>query len=240
MDARRAAAPDDPPHDQGASRQGNAPAPAGHQGAEPVLHRRRREVPRYTTDGTADEGQVRRHVRGGVPAAGEASRTTRRSSRKWICESDAAEVHNGYFSIDKKGAWTDTAESNQASRDNAERAYSLIMRDKEKLLSFETQAEVHLLPLRLARGLGQPERLPDLRPARDRHGARAPPDDRARAAALRQPAGRARCAASRSTRSPSSRPRATSSSPRTSRRRSSRTPASASASSKSTSSPPSR
>jgi len=50
----------------------------------------------------------------------------------------AEEVHNGYFSIDKKGGWTDTAENNQGSRDNAERAYNLIMKDKEKLLSFET------------------------------------------------------------------------------------------------------
>src|SRR5690606_4729226 len=36
--------------------------------------------------------------------------------------SNAEEVHNGYFSIDKKGGWTETSESNQASRDNAERA----------------------------------------------------------------------------------------------------------------------
>lgn len=50
----------------------------------------------------------------------------------------AEEVHNGYFSIDKKGGWTDTAENNQANRDNAERAYNLIMKDKEKLLSFDT------------------------------------------------------------------------------------------------------
>lgn len=52
---------------------------------------------------------------------------------------DAAEVHDGYFSIDKKGNWTDTSESNQAGRDNSERAYNLIMRDKEKLLSFESK-----------------------------------------------------------------------------------------------------
>jgi len=50
----------------------------------------------------------------------------------------AEEVHNGYFSIDKKGGWTDTAENNQKGRDNAERAYNLIMKEKEKLLSFET------------------------------------------------------------------------------------------------------
>ena len=48
------------------------------------------------------------------------------------------EVHNGYFSIDRRGGWTDTAENNQAGRENAERAYNLIMKEKEKLLSLET------------------------------------------------------------------------------------------------------
>lgn len=52
---------------------------------------------------------------------------------------DAGEVHNGYFSIDKKGGWTETAENNQTNRDNAERAYNLIMKEKEKLLSFESK-----------------------------------------------------------------------------------------------------
>ena len=46
-------------------------------------------------------------------------------------------VHAGYFSIDRRGRESDTAENNIANRDNAERAYNLIMRDKEKLLSFE-------------------------------------------------------------------------------------------------------
>jgi type III restriction enzyme len=50
----------------------------------------------------------------------------------------AEAVHGGYFSIDKRNTWTDTADNNQASRDNADRAYTLIMREKEKLLSFET------------------------------------------------------------------------------------------------------
>ena len=50
----------------------------------------------------------------------------------------AEESHNGYFSIDKRGGWTDTTENNQTSRENAERAYNLIMREKEKLLSLET------------------------------------------------------------------------------------------------------
>jgi len=50
----------------------------------------------------------------------------------------AEDVHNGYFSIDKKGGWTDTAENNAGNRENAERAYNLIMKEKEKLLSFAT------------------------------------------------------------------------------------------------------
>jgi len=50
----------------------------------------------------------------------------------------AAEVHDGYFSIDKAKRWTDTDEGNQTNRDSAERAYNLIMKEKEKLLSFET------------------------------------------------------------------------------------------------------
>ena len=50
----------------------------------------------------------------------------------------AEEVHNGYFSIDKKGGWTDTAENNAGNRENAERAYNLIMKEKEKLLSLGT------------------------------------------------------------------------------------------------------
>ncbi|AZM82482.1 restriction endonuclease subunit R [Pseudomonas aeruginosa] len=52
--------------------------------------------------------------------------------------SAAEEVHNGYFSIDKKGGWTDTAENNAGNRENAERAYNLIMKEKEQLLSFST------------------------------------------------------------------------------------------------------
>lgn len=53
--------------------------------------------------------------------------------------SDVVEVHDGYFSIDKNRRWTDTAENNQVNRDSAERAYHLIMREKEKLLSFDTK-----------------------------------------------------------------------------------------------------
>lgn len=52
-------------------------------------------------------------------------------------EFDVPTVHNGYFSIDKKGGWTDTAENTQANRDSAERGYNLIMKEKERLLSLE-------------------------------------------------------------------------------------------------------
>ena len=51
---------------------------------------------------------------------------------------EAATVHEGYFSIDRKGVPVDTDENNQTNRDNAERAYNLIMKDKEKLLSLDT------------------------------------------------------------------------------------------------------
>ena len=57
-------------------------------------------------------------------------------------ESDATEVHEGYFSIDKKKiggqaveVFKDTRGDSKADDDT----YNLIMRDKEKLLSFETK-----------------------------------------------------------------------------------------------------
>ena len=50
----------------------------------------------------------------------------------------AEDVHNGYFSRDKQGVWSDTAENNAGNRENAERAYNLIMKEKEKLLDIKT------------------------------------------------------------------------------------------------------
>ncbi len=56
----------------------------------------------------------------------------------------AGDVHDGYFSIDRHGGWTEPdldnegQPRNQRSRDDAERGYNLIMKEKEKLLSFET------------------------------------------------------------------------------------------------------
>src|SRR3546814_14345853 len=56
--------------------------------------------------------------------------------------SEAEDVHDGYFSIDKNKRWTDTADNNQANRYSAERAYHLIMQAKEKLLGFETRLKL--------------------------------------------------------------------------------------------------
>jgi type III restriction enzyme len=51
----------------------------------------------------------------------------------------AEQLHDGYFSIDKRSKRAvNTEEGNQAGREAAEQAYNLIMKDKEKLLSFET------------------------------------------------------------------------------------------------------
>lgn len=47
----------------------------------------------------------------------------------------AEDVHNGYFSADKKGVFKDTS---GATLDD-ENAYNLIMKDKERLLSFDTK-----------------------------------------------------------------------------------------------------
>lgn len=47
-------------------------------------------------------------------------------------------VHDGYFSIDKKGVSVNTDESTQADKDNAERGYQLIMKNKTLLLSFDS------------------------------------------------------------------------------------------------------
>lgn len=47
-------------------------------------------------------------------------------------------AHNGYFSIDRNQRWSDTSDANEAGREAATRAYDLIMRAKEELLSLET------------------------------------------------------------------------------------------------------
>lgn len=59
-------------------------------------------------------------------------------------DTDASEVHNGYFSIDKKGSLASikrgaSGQILASNNDNLERAYHLIMKDKEKLLSFDSK-----------------------------------------------------------------------------------------------------
>ncbi len=50
-------------------------------------------------------------------------------------EFESRDAHDGYFSVDKKKRWTDTEESSK----EAEQAFNLIMKEKEKLLSFDTK-----------------------------------------------------------------------------------------------------
>ncbi len=96
-------------------------------------------------------GRYRRYDADGNPVKGDYARIFEEEYRRAAklpayqslfaeidLDSAAEAVHNGYFSIDKKGGWTDTAENNASNRENAERAYNLIMKEKEKLLSIAT------------------------------------------------------------------------------------------------------
>lgn len=92
---------------------------------------------RYAADGTPEKGDYARIFEEEYRRAAKLPEYN--TLFKEVDLSRAAEeVHNGYFSIDKKGGWTDTEENNQGNRDNAERAYNLIMKEKELLLAFET------------------------------------------------------------------------------------------------------
>ena len=91
---------------------------------------------RYDDDGNPVKGEYARIFEDEYRRA--ANRPEYRALFDGVDVHEAAEsAHEGYFSIDRRGGWTDTAENNQTHRDNAERAYRLIMRDKEKLLGFE-------------------------------------------------------------------------------------------------------
>ena len=56
---------------------------------------------------------------------------------KFLLKSEPAEVHKGYFSIDKKGRKVDSTTSRNSDISDDESAYDLILKDKERLLSFE-------------------------------------------------------------------------------------------------------
>ena len=80
-------------------------------------------------------------------------------------------------------------ENNQAIRDNAERAYSLIMKDKEKLLSFETKLKFIFSHSALKEGWDNPNVFQICALREMGHRTRAPPDHRPRPAPLRQSEG---------------------------------------------------
>jgi type III restriction enzyme len=91
----------------------------------------------------------------------------------------AEDVHEGYFSIDKRGTFSEPDLSqdgglrNQRSRDDAERAYNLIMKDKERLLGFETPLKFIFSHSALREGWDNPNvfqicSLRDIRTERER------------------------------------------------------------------------
>ena len=130
--------------------------------------------------------RYRRYDEAGNPVKGEYARTFEEEYRRFANHPDyqslfrevdltaaVEDVHNGYFSIDKKGGWTDTAENNQTNRDNAERAYNLIMKEKEKLLSLETPLKFIFSHSALREGWDNPNifqicALRDIRTERER------------------------------------------------------------------------
>lgn len=56
---------------------------------------------------------------------------------EYLKRDDASEVHNGYFSIDKKGKIIDSKVKRGQEDSDDVSAYDLIMKDKERLLSFD-------------------------------------------------------------------------------------------------------
>lgn len=104
----------------------------------------------------------------------------------------AESTHKGYFSIDKKtGRAIDSTLKRGSEFSDDISAYDLILKNKERLLSFEEPTRFHLLPFRAARGLGQSQRIPNLhtQARRRQHHAEAA-GGWAWAAPVRQSAGR--------------------------------------------------
>jgi len=56
---------------------------------------------------------------------------------QYLMRDNASRVHNGYFSIDKKGRSVDPTVKRGSEDSDDESAYDLIMKDKERLLSFQ-------------------------------------------------------------------------------------------------------
>src|SRR5690606_12556864 len=78
-----------------------------------------------------DPGQVHR----GYLPTGKAGLLT--DYEKYLNRDEAHRIHSGYFSIDKKGKSIDPALKRGSEDSDDITAYDLIMKDKERLLSFE-------------------------------------------------------------------------------------------------------
>ncbi len=57
--------------------------------------------------------------------------------RAYLVRDQVSQVHNGYFSVDKKGHAIDSKDDRKEGGSNDVAAYDLIMHDKERLLSFD-------------------------------------------------------------------------------------------------------
>lgn len=84
---------------------------------------------------------------------------------RYLRSFDAHEVHKGYFSIDKKGRACNSKlkrGSELAEGEDAVAAYDLILKNKERLLSFEEPCRFIFSHSALREGWDNPQRVPDL------------------------------------------------------------------------------
>lgn len=130
--------------------------------------------------------KYRQYDADGNPVKGEYARIFEEEYKRWARHPDyntlfnevdldrsAEEVHDGYFSIDRSQRSVDTEEGNQTGRDAAERAYTLIMKDKERLLGFDTPLKFIFSHSALKEGWDNPNvfqicSLRDIRTERER------------------------------------------------------------------------
>jgi len=155
-----------PSHHPGTPGQGEAPAPQGIKVLSLFFIDEVARYRQYDADGNALKGDYAGFSRRST--GGREAPEYNTLFKEVDLTRAAHEVHNGYFSIDKKGSWTDTEENNQANRDNAERRTTYYEGEGAAALVRDS-AQVHLLSLRAEGRLGQSQRLSDLHPARHPH-----------------------------------------------------------------------
>ena len=80
---------------------------------------------------------------------------------RYLRSIDVHSTHAGYFSIDKKGRKVDSKLKRGSDESDDTSAYDLILKDKERLLSFDNPC-ASSSALGPEGRMGQPERLPDL------------------------------------------------------------------------------